>query len=145
MEIIDTSGSMRALFMTRGTCTMGQTTRDKDGNIIKQIPAKCEADPDGSCVIVGRIKFTDNGIEQDGSAEVFGDWDAAGYLAYALELLNPHRRINIPPFESIVKAMVAESCFERTCPFENYSTEIYCKDCIVDHWIEETVGPEEAD
>ena len=127
---------MSALFMAVGTCTLGQREVDKDGNVIKETRAKFEPDPKGGCVIVGRIKFTGDGMEQDGTADVFGDWDAAGYLRKALEIIKPSRRHNIPDFEGIVKAMVAGR-FEKDCPFFEQCSSAYCRDCVVNQWIEE--------
>ena len=131
---------MSALFMAVGTCTLGQTEVDKDGNVVKETKAKFELDPKGGCVIVGRIKFTDDGMEQDGPADVFGDWDAAAYLAHALKELNPSRKVNIPDFRKIVKSMAAHS-FDGDCPFIEECDSCVCRDCIVNQWTEE--GEEE--
>lgn len=127
---------MSALFMAVGICRMGQTTRDGEGNIIKQTPPSFEPDPKGGSVIIGRIKFNDDGIERDGPADVFGDWDAAGYLAQVMEILQPSRRPNIPDFKSIIKSMVKED-FDADCPFPEHCNSANCRDCIVTQWIEE--------
>jgi len=127
---------MSALFMAVGTCTLGQREVDKDGNVVKETQAKFEPDPKGGCVIVGRIKFTDDGMEQDGPADVFGDWDAGGYLRKALEVIKPSRRHNLPDFERIVKGMVAESS-DKDCPFFEHCSSMFCRDCVVNQWIEE--------
>lgn len=128
---------MSALFMATGTCRLGQTTRDGDGNIIKQTPPSFEPDQNGGSVIVGRIKFTDDGMEQDGPADVFGDWDAAGYLRQALEIIKPSRRHNIPNFEGIIKTMAIKR-HDNECPFLEHCESVFCQDCIVSQWIEDT-------
>lgn len=128
---------MSALFMATATVRLGQTTRDKDGNVIKHTPPACEFDPKGGSVVVGKLKITDDGMEPDGPADVFGDWDAAGYLRQALEIIKPSRRHNIPNFEGIVKDMVAKS-YDKDCPFLEHCGSVFCRDCVVTQWIEET-------
>lgn len=127
---------MSAIFMATATVKLGQTTTDKDGNIVKQIAPSCEFDPAGGSVIVGKLKITDDAMEPDGPAEVFGDWDAAGYLAEALEALRPSRRHNLPDFEKIVKSMVRERAGED-CPFMDHCGSVFCRDCVISRWMEE--------
>lgn len=127
---------MGALFIATATVKMGQTTKDKDGNTIKHTPPSCEVGPDGCSVIVGKLKITDDTMEPDGPVEVFGDWDAANYLAHVLEELKPNRKVNIPDFHGIVRDMVGKS-FDKFCPFFDSCGDLLCHDCIVDQWIEE--------
>ena len=121
---------MSALFIATATVKMGQTTTDKDGNVVKHTKPSCEFDPDGGSVIVGKLKITDDTMEPDGPVDVFGDWDAAGYLRQALEIIKPKRRHNVPDFEGIIKGMVAKS-FDKDCPFIDHCKTMYCRDCIV--------------
>lgn len=127
---------MNALFMAVGTCKIGHTTRDADGNIIEHTDASFTPDDDGGSVVIGRIKFTDDAMEQDGPAEIFGNWDAAGYLAHAMEILSPNRTPNIPDFKAIVKHMLKNQ-FGMDCPFREYCNSCNCSDCIVSEWVEE--------
>lgn len=133
---------MSALFMAVGTCRMGCTKQDRDGNVIEHTKASFTPDPNGGSVIVGRIKFTGDDVEQDGPAEIFGDWDAAGYLARALEILKPTRRLNIPDIKAIVQDAV-KGRFDTDCPFMDHCQSVNCQDCIVTQWIEE--AQEEAE
>ena len=127
---------MSALFISTATVMMGQTTTDKDGNIIKHTPPSCEFGPDGGSVVVGKLKITYNSMEPDGPVDVFGDWDAAGYLARVLEELKPARKVNVPDFRGIVQGMAGDS-FDKDCPFMEHCDSIMCPDCIVTQWIEE--------
>lgn len=127
---------MSALFIATATVKMGQTTTDKDGNVIKSTPPSCEFDPAGGSVIVGKLKITDDTMEPDGPVDVFGDWDAAGYLAHVLAELKPTRKVNIPDFREIVKGMVGDQ-FDKDCPFGEHCNAVLCRDCIVTQWIEE--------
>lgn len=61
------------IFLAKGTCTLGRVSRDKDGNIIEQTPAKFEAGQDGGCIAVGILN--DETMDQVGQAELFGDFD----------------------------------------------------------------------
>lgn len=128
---------MGAIFIATATVRMGQTTRDGEGNIVKHIPPSCEYDPEGSSVIVGPIRVTDDGIEQAGPAEVFGNWDAAGYLAHIMEALKPSRPVNIPDFRKITQSMAPKGVWRGECPFLDHCDSTQCRDCIVMKWVEE--------
>ena len=130
---------MSALFIATATVRLGQTTTDKDGNVIKHTKPSCEFVPAGGSVIVGKLKITDDSMEPDGPVDVFGDWDAAAYLRRALEIIEPKRRHNIPDFEGIIKDMVAQS-FDKDCPFIERCKTMYCRDCIVNEWTKEAAG-----
>lgn len=130
------------IFLVKGTCTLGAKFRGKDGSTVKEIPATFTSDPNGGSVAVGIMD--DDTMEQIGNAEIYGDFDPAGYLARALELLNPRRRGNIPDFELICKDMFKDQGRNR-CMFEEYcdcSCTRSCQDCIVGQWIEETKDEE---
>ena len=123
------------IFLVKGNCTLGRKMRDQDGNISKEIPATFTSDQEGGSVAVGILD--DDTMEQIGNAEIYGDFDPAGYLARALELLNPRRRGNIPDFELICKDMFKDQGRNRC------SCTISCQDCIVGQWIEETKDEED--
>ena len=53
-----------------GTCTLGRRQLDKDGNVVKETPAKWEADPEGSSVAI--VPLNPETMEQDGPVEVSG-------------------------------------------------------------------------
>lgn len=127
------------IFLAKGTCTLGRVSRDKDGNIIEQTPAKFEAGQDGGCIAVGILN--DETMDQVGQAELFGDFDPWGYLSHALKLLAPTRSGNIPDFEGIFKNLHAarENC---ECDFLPYYCRPDCRDCIVRAWMDEMEGEE---
>lgn len=127
---------MGALFMATGTFKFGHTTRDKDGNVVESNAPSFTPDPDGGSVIIGKIKFTDDAMEQDGPAELYGDWDAAGYLAYAMKIMQPTRKTNIPDIKAIVLSMVKDE-FSSDCPFMDHCQSVNCFDCIITQWIDE--------
>ena len=79
------------IFLVKGTCTLGIKVRGKDGSIVKEIPATFTSDPNGGSVAVGIMD--DDTMEPLGNAELYGDYDQAGYLSRALELLNEISRI----------------------------------------------------
>lgn len=120
---------MSMVFLATGTCTMGRTTRDKDGNIVAQKPATWDYDPDGGSIAVGQL----DPRTQDPIAPVniFGNWDAAGYLDCVLGLLNPARAVNIPNLKEIVRAAVSGNDADFLC---QYCEGVNCVDCIVDEW-----------
>ena len=43
---------MSMIFLAKGTCTLGRTTRDKDGNIIESAPARFIWDKKGGSIAV---------------------------------------------------------------------------------------------
>ena len=131
---------MSMIFLARATVTLGMTTKDRNGNTVSHTPPKCEVDPHGGSVIVGELD--PETMEQKGTAEVFGDFDPAGYLKRAAQMLGPGRPGNIPDFEGIVKDMVRGS-FDHDCPFLEHCHSFTCEDCIVHQWIEEQEEAEE--
>lgn len=118
---------MSMIFLATGNCYLGRKDIDKYGKIIKEIPPRFENDDNGSCVVIG--KLNPDTMEQIGVADIFGDFNASGYLNKALKLLNPQRDIDIPNFKAIVCSMlhdnidICDNCFEMNC-----------KNCIVSEW-----------
>lgn len=111
---------------------MGVTTRDKDGNILESRPAQFTPTNDGGSVAVGLLDpETMQPIE---ITSMYGDWDAAGYMAEILKLLNPVRKINLPDLKEIVKAAYQEDGNDLLC---DYCKSMNCCDCIIKEWQEE--------
>lgn len=124
---------MSVVFLAKGTCTLGRTQTDKDGNVVNSTPAQFTTNAAGGSVAVGLLDPETMQPAEPVSA-IFGDWDAAGYLAHALELLNPGRRINIPNLKAIVQAAYWEDGNDLLC---DYCQSMNCQDCIVKEWKEE--------
>jgi len=114
---------------------MGRRDIDKNGNVIKETPAKWEPDPAGGCVALWPVN--PETMKVDGAAEIYGDWDAARYLARVVELIHPNRQINVPDLEAIIKSAAADGCDVCDyCPDGGYR----CRDCIVNEWKEDPGG-----
>ncbi len=112
-----------------GNFYLGSVKKGPDGQTISKTPPRWEDDPAGGCVAVWPVDPETK--EQTAPAEVFGDWQAAQYLAKALELLAPHRQINVPDLEAIIKSAAADGCdICDYCPDGGYR----CRDCIVNEW-----------
>ncbi len=123
---------MSMIFLGVGRAYMGINRTDKDGNVISSEPPRWENDPKGGCIAIG--KLNPETMEQDGPAEVFGDWDAAGYLARVLELLKPNRQINIPDIKAVVQTATKAGDVDFFCEHCNGCN---CRDCIINEWKEE--------
>lgn len=121
---------MSMIFLAKGTCSLGRTTRDKDGNILKSTPAQFTFDSAGGCVAVGLLD-TKTMTPIEPITAVFGDWDAAGYLGMALHILKPDRPVNVPDFKAIAQAAYRKN---GECLFCEYCQSINCGDCIVKEW-----------
>lgn len=126
---------MSALFIGRGDCHLGSIRTDKDGNVVEKTDAKWEPNAEGSCVAI--CDMDPDKMEPTSASEVFGDWDAAHFLARVLEKLGPGRLVNIPDFKAILKVATCsggdEDFFCKYCKQYGYS----CRDCIVTEWKEE--------
>lgn len=126
---------MSALFIGRGECHLGRTRKDEDGNLVEQTGAKWEPNAEGGCVAI--CDMDQGKMEPTGAEEVFGDWDAAHFLARVLEKLGPGHPVNVPDFRAILKAAMCdgadEDFFCEYCKQYGYS----CRDCIVTEWKEE--------
>ena len=133
---------MSALFMAHGTVHLG-VIRRLEGGKEETVPPKFEEDDKGGCIIVGKAKFEDQGdsfkMVQDGPADVFGDFDAWGYIHRIVELLQPVRAINMPDFEELVKHQArhgGDICGGCTGGRS-------CSDCLVQQWKDEAEEEEE--
>lgn len=117
-----------------GTCTLGRRQVDKDGKVVSETPARWEADPDGSCVAI--IPLNPETMERDGQVELYGDYDAASYLARVVELIHPNRQINVPDLEAMIRRAAMDGL--DLC---DYCEDCYmCRDCIVKEWKEDPGG-----
>lgn len=123
---------MSMIFIATGTCTLGMTKRDKDGNVESSTPARFTWDDKGGSVAIGYMDPASKEINEE-SVSIFGDWDAAGYLSKALQLIKPRRSVNIPDFKAIVNALWEK---DRTDVCD-YCRGYNCRDCIVNEWKEE--------
>lgn len=124
---------MSIVFLAKGTCTLGRTQTDKDGNVVASTPAQFTIDNAGGSVAVGLLNPETMQAAEPVSG-IFGDWDAAAYLAKALELLKPGQRINIPDLKEIVQAAYQEDGNDLLC---DYCKSMNCQDCIIREWKEE--------
>ena len=117
-----------------GTAHMGRKQVDKDGNVVKETPARWEVDPEGGSVAI--IPLNAETMERDGPLELYGDWDAARYLARAVELIHPNRQINVPDLEAMIRAAAKDGLdICEYCP-----DQYMCRDCIVKEWKEDPGG-----
>lgn len=123
---------MSAIFIGRGDCHLGTTRTDKDGKVVEQTGAKWEPNDEGGCVAI--CDLNPETMEPVGTTEVYGDWDAAHFLARVLEKLGPGRPANVPDFRAILKKATDDGCGENFfceyCKQYGYS----CRDCIVTEW-----------
>lgn len=110
-----------------GDATLGHREIGTDGQVIRETPAKWEVNPAGGCVAIWPMN--PETMEQDGAAEIFGDWDAAHYLARVVELIHPNRQINVPDLEAMIR-VAAKNGFD-IC---DYCPDCNCRGCIVDEW-----------
>lgn len=123
---------MNAIFLMRGSCSLGRTQRDKDGNIVSETPAQFTADKSGGSIAIGELD--PETMTPKECAGIYGDWDAAGYLTQALKMLGPGRPVNIPDFKAIIQAAYQEDGSDLVC---DYCKGTNCRDCIVREWKEE--------
>lgn len=122
------------VFLVKGTYMLGSRTVDKDGNIVNETKPLFTSDPDGGSVAVGILD--DETLQPVGPAELFGDFQPWNYLSYALELLKPTRRGNIPDFKAITQKLSEQN--PGLCPYRRECKSLmYCSDCIVSEWISE--------
>lgn len=122
---------MSLIFLATGHAHFGMNKVDKDGNVTESTPARFFFTEGGSSVAVGEIDPETMKINED-SVSLYGDWDAAGYLAETMKRLNPDRMVNIPDFKTMVLRLLKEGidiCDQ--CP------NCHCRDCTVKEWKEE--------
>lgn len=110
-----------------GAATMGRREIGTDGQVIRETPAKWEVNPAGGCVAIWPMN--PETMKPDGAAEIFGDWDAAHYLARVVQLIHPNRQINVPDLEAVIR-VAAKDGFD-IC---DYCPDCNCRDCIVNEW-----------
>lgn len=123
---------MNAIFLAKGTAMMGMTTRDAHGNVT-HTPPQFKTDEHGGCIAIGELDM-DTGKIMEPIESIYGDYDAAGYLAKILELLKPDRPINIPDIKGIVLALGRDNVdFCDYCEDAGYK----CRDCIISQWRDE--------
>lgn len=121
---------MSMFFVGVGTTYLGRSTTGPDGQIISATPPRFEPDPNGTSVVVG--KLNPDTIEPEGSAEPYGNWQAAEYLGRVLELLHPNRQINIPNLKDITLHAA-----EQGIDICDYCSGCHCRCCIINEWKEE--------
>ena len=126
---------MSAIFIGRGDCHLGTIKKDAEGNVVEQTGAKWEPNDEGGCVAI--CDMDPDKMETTGAAEIFGDWDAAHFLARVLEKLGPGRPVNVPDFRAILKVAMDKGQGENHfCDFcERFGHS--CRDCIVAEWMED--------
>ena len=124
---------MRAIFIGRGDCHLGIIKKDAAGNVVEQTGAKWEPNAEGGCIVI--CDMDPEKMETTGAAEVFGDWDAAHFLARVLEKLGPGRPANIPDFRAILKMATDDGRGKNF--FCDYCGKFDCRDCIVTEWMED--------
>lgn len=117
-----------------GTCTLGRRQVDKEGNVVSETPAQWEVDPAGGSVAV--VPLNPETMEPDGAAEIYGDWQAAQYLARVVELIRPNRPINVPNLADMIRAAAEDGL--DLC--EYCWVPCMCQDCIVKEWKEDPGG-----
>lgn len=123
---------MNAIFLAKGTAMMGMTTRDAQGNVI-HTPPHFKTGEHGGCIAIGELDM-ETGMIMEPIESIYGDYDAAGYLAKILELLKPDRPINIPDIKGIVLALGRDNVdFCDYCEDSGYK----CRDCIIPQWRDE--------
>lgn len=124
---------MSMVFLAKGTCTLGVTKKDKDGNVESSTQAQFTFEDTGGSIAVGEMDPDTEKIDAE-TVSIFGDWDAAGYLAEALKLLNPKRKVNIPDLKYIIQSLIRHDNVD-IC---DHCHDFYkCSDCIIKDWKEE--------
>lgn len=124
--------SMNIVCIGLGNATLGHKQYGPDGKVVSETPAKWEPDPEGGCVAVWTMDAETKEIT--GPADVFGDWDAAGYLGRVLERIKPGRKINVPDLKKIFKS--ADDDGIDLCDYCKDGPCWCCDDCIVRQWKE---------
>ena len=110
-----------------GTTQLGSMRTAPNGDVVSVTPAVWKPDSKGGSVAIWPLN--PETMEQDGPAEVFGDWQAAEYLARALEMIRPSRQINVPNLEAMIRQATNDGF--NIC---DYCPDFNCRDCIVNEW-----------
>jgi len=122
------------VLIARGDCRLGATRRDKAGNVVEHTEAKFEPNTEGGCVAICELDAEK--MEPVNATEVYGDWDAAHFLARVLKMLGPGRPVNIPDFRAILKEGMADGYGDGFyCDYCDRRGSS-CRDCIVTEWKE---------
>lgn len=122
---------MPIIVLSRGTTTLGITKRDADGEVREQTNAKFTPADNGSSVAVGIIDPETMQIQED-SINIYGAYNASGYLDDILKMLSPIRFCDLPDFKNIFVA--AHKAGTDMCEF---CQDFRCSDCIVREWKDE--------
>lgn len=126
---------MSAIFIGRGDCRLGRTRKDAAGNVVERTGAKWEPDAEGGCVAI--CDLDPETMEPVSASEVYGDCQAAHYLARILEKLGPGRPVNFPDFRTILKRAVLNGADDDFfCEYCGLYGGYDCRDCIVTEWME---------
>ena len=131
---------IRALIMVRGNAFLGMTTRDADGNVVEKQAPRFEYDPKGGTVAVTEIDPETMEVREP--VEIFGDWDAAGYLGRALKIMQPSRQVNAPDLREIIREAAANGDKRLLCDYCKAARS--CPDCIITDWVLEWEEEQEA-
>lgn len=110
-----------------GDATLGGRTIGADGQVIRETPAMWTENPAGGCVCIWPMN--PETMKPDGTAEIFGDWQAAEYLARVVQLIHPNRKINVPDLEAMIRQATKDGF--NIC---EYCPDCNCRDCIVNEW-----------
>lgn len=110
---------MSSLFVSTGECHLG----------VNGAEAKFTPGGDNSSVVI--VSINPETMEPEGEASVYGDWQASRYLKSILEELHPHRIIDIPPLENIVKKAYKKDGIDLCDYCDDYQC---CRDCIINEW-----------
>lgn len=121
---------MSIICIAKGTATMGCRTTDKDGKVISQTPARWEPNPNGGCVALWTAD--PETMEPVTPAEIFGDYQAAEYLAAVLEKLRPTRLVNVPDLAGIIRA-----AYKSGVDICDNCQDFRCNTCVVNDWKED--------
>ena len=124
---------MSMIFIAKGVCHLGQRQKDKNGNVVKETPAKFAWDNAGGSIAIGKMDPNSKEIYED-TVSIYGDWDAAGYIEEMLKLLQPARTVNIPDLKKIVQTAYQEDGNDLLC---DYCKSMNCRNCIIKEWKEE--------
>ncbi len=99
---------------------------------MESTPARFTWDETGGSIAIGEMDPDTKEIKEE-SVSIFGDWDAAGYLAEVLDLLKPRRQVNVPDFKAIIQEAIRIDNIDLC----DYCRIPNCRDCIVKEWKEE--------
>ena len=110
-----------------GDATLGGRTIGADGQVIRETPARWTENPAGGCVCIWPMNAET--MKPDGAAEIFGDWQAAEYLARVVQLIHPNRKINVPDLEAMIRRATKDGF--NIC---DYCPDCNCRDCIANEW-----------